>query len=854
MLCFRAGQKIRKGEKIKMKLIRYKGENLKMIKFLLGGLGTGSITLEGRGSLTDWEIFNRPSKGNILYGNFVALKIIQKEPVVKILARRPFLPFEGSSGLLNLRMEGLPHFAEAEFVNFFPFALINFIEKDFPLKISLSAYSPFIPLDDENSSLPIAVFEYKLKNVTRKKINISIAFSMMNPVGTDGTEKLDSPYNKCFGKNLNVFIKRDNFSGILFTSGKYNEEDIRYGNICLASDSKDVYFKNVIPGSWWHDFRELFDEFEKGTISNNYNEETEEGQTLIGILIVDKEILPHQEVNIKFYLSWYFPNRVNYWGLDEEVRNRILRNWYAEKFRNSTEVIEYFKAKEEDLEKRSRRFAELFFSSAMPKNFLNTISSQLHTLRSNTFLRIGDYFYGFEGCFDNYGCCPLNCTHVYNYEQAIAHLFPKLERKMREVDYLYNVDESGYMAFRTNIPPGVKIWRAKPAADGHAGTVLKAYRDWKISGDNEFLEKIYPNLKKSFEFIWKVWDIDRDGLMECEQHNTYDIEFYGPNPFTSFIYLSSCKAMAEIAQFMNDVKFSGICSEIYEKGKNNILSLWNGCYFIQKCDKTPTPPFQFLSGCLVSQLLGQALSDILGLGNIVDEKYIRKALDSILKFNFKKMSFHKNYMRIYALNDEEGILICTWPFKGRPEMPMPYCDEVWEGDEFVIAGMLVRRGMVNKAKKIIDAIVERHDGIKRNPFNSSECGYHYARALSCWFLVLTWTGFYVDNVAKVISFRPIIFKKRFSLFFLSGYAWGAYKYLILPGKELFEIEIESGFVEVKEINLKLWRNKKARNVEIKIDGSKVKTFEFNENRNLLNITFENLQKAEKNITITRFFA
>jgi non-lysosomal glucosylceramidase len=838
----------------KMKLITYKGENLKMIKFLLGGIGTGSISLEGRGSLTDWEIFNRPSKGNILYGNFAVIKIIQKEPVIKILARKPFPPYEGSIGLQNLRMEGFPHFEEAEFINFFPFAFINFIERNFPLKITLSAYSPFIPLDEDSSSLPVAILKYKLKNLTRKKINLSIAFSMMNPVGTDGTEKLTSPYNKCFGKNTNIFMKNENFSGLLFTSKKYNEDDIRYGNIFLGSDSENVYYKNIVSIGWWNDFREFWNEFEKGKIVNNFEGETNEGQTLIGVLIIDKEIMPYEETDINFYISWYFPNRINYWGLDEEVKNKMLKNWYSKKFKSSIDVLDYFKKNEEYFENKSKKFAELFFSSEMPESFLNTISAQFQTLRSNTFLRIDDYFYGFEGCSDNSGCCPLNCTHVYNYEQTIAYLFPNLEKKMREVDYLYNVNENGYMAFRTNIPLGIKIWNFKPAADGQTGTILKVYREWKISGDNEFLKKIYPNLKKSVEFIWKEWDTDKDGLIEGVQHNTYDVEFYGPNPFTSFIYIASLKAMAEISKFMNDIDFSNICNEIYEKGKKNILSLWNGYYFIQKCNKEPLPPYQFLNGCLDSQLLGQAFSDILNLGSIVDEKYIEKTLNSILKFNFKKLSSHKNYMRIYALNEEEGILICTWPFKDRPEIPMPYCDEIWDGgEEFVICGLLLKRGRINEAKMLIEAIVERHDGIKRYPFNYSECGYHYARPLSCWFIVLNWSGFSIDNVEKIMTFKPLIFKKRFTLFFSSGLAWGNYGYSILPGRELFEIKIENGFIEAKEINLKFWKKKKTKNLKIEIDGERINDFKFEEKEGILKIKFESLKRSEREITITRVF-
>ena len=125
-----------------MKLKKYKGENLKQIKFLLGGIGTGNVSLEGRGTLTDWEIFNRPGKGKNLYGNFVFLyvKSLREEPKFKVVAKTPFPPYESSYGLPNFSMEGYPFFEDAEFINFFPFAIINFLDKNFPLKVSLKAY------------------------------------------------------------------------------------------------------------------------------------------------------------------------------------------------------------------------------------------------------------------------------------------------------------------------------------------------------------------------------------------------------------------------------------------------------------------------------------------------------------------------------------------------------------------------------------------------------------------------------------------------------------------------------------------------------------------------------------------
>jgi len=840
-----------------MNVLRYWGENLKQIKFLLGGIGAGNVSLEGRGSLTDWEIFNRPSKGNEMYGNFVALKVEKKRnSFFRIVARKPFPPFDSSHGFKNFRMEGGPHFKECEFTNFFPFAVIDFIDKEIPVKVSLTAWTPFIPLDVDNSSLPIAIFTYRFKNLSREKTKIFLAFSMMNPVGTDGTEKLNNLENPCFGQNITNFIETESLRGLFFTSKKYEKDNPRYGNISLLTDAVSVSYKSQWEkGGWWNEFRSFWKEFKNGDFEKVEAKESPDGKTYFSTLGVNETISPGEETKINFYLSWYFPNRINYWGLDEEVKGKILKNYYAEKFSNSIDVSKYFVKNRESLERESRKFAEKFFSQSLPESFLTTISAQLNTLRSNTFFINSDgKFYGFEGCSDNSGCCPLNCTHVHNYDFTTPFLFPSLSKTQREVDYLFNTDENGYMAFRTNIPPGIKIWQSKPAADGQMGTIIKLYREWKISGDDEFLKKLYPSAKKTMSYAFENWDKNRDGLMEGKQHNTYDIEFYGENPFTSFIYLTALKAMREISEYMKDSEFASLCDEIYEKGKRNIVEkLWNKKYFIQKCNIHSVPPYQFLNGCLSMQLLGQFFSDMVNLGNLIDEKYINKTLFSIFRNNFKTdLSNHLNYMRIYAIGEEKGLLICTWEEGERPEIPMPYCDEVWTGEEFTFASLLLKRGFFKEAIKIVDAIDERYDGIKRNPFNHMECGYHYARGLSGWGLILSYLGFWVDNVKKELFFNPLIFRKNFSIFFSSGTGWGTYNYRILSGRETFKIEIDHGFLEAKKINLSYWKNRKTTSVKVLIDEREVKS-KFSESKNKISVEFDNIKRAEKSIEVKRIF-
>jgi uncharacterized protein (DUF608 family) len=672
----------------------------------------------------------------------------------------------------------------------------------------------------------------------------------MNPIGTDGTENLSSNSNICFGKNINIYKEDGEIKGLYLKSNKYDIESPRYGNISLFTDSKDVSYKTQWEKTgWWNDYENFWREFKRGEFEIVESKESEEGKTYWATLGVKEKIKGREEKEISFYLSWYFPNRINYWGLDEGVKNKILRNWYSKRFSDSIDVLNYYIEIKKYLKEESMKFASSFFSQTLPKNFLTTISSQFNTLRSNTFFITEDgNFYAFEGCSDNSGCCPLNCTHVYNYDFTISYFFPIFMKRQREVDYIHNTDENGYMAFRTNVPHGINLWKFKPAADGQMGTILKAYREWRITGDNDFLKRIYPKLKKTVEFSWENWDKNKDGLMEGEQHNTYDVEFYGENPFTSFIYLASLKAMEVISDFMDDEKFKNECKKIYEKGRKKIIEqLWNGEYFIQKCKIEPLPPYQYLNGCLTSQLLGQFFSDNLNLGSIVDEKYIEKTLSSIMKYNFINFSEHINFMRIYGIGNEKGVIVCSFPKNDRPEIPMPYCDEVWTGEEFVIAALLIRREKLKEAEKIIKAMDDRYDGEKRNPFCHIECGYHYGRGLSAFGLILSFLGFFADNVKKEVYFCPILSHKKINLFFSTGTAWGNYRYFVDKKEELIEIDILKGFIELERLILKV-KNYRIKKIEIKMDDVK-KDFDFSIDRGLVTISFKMTEVSSKKIII-----
>jgi len=290
------------------------------------------------------------------------------------------------------------------------------------------------------------------------------------------------------------------------------------------------------------------------------------------------------------------------------------------------------------------------------------------------------------------------------------------------------------------------------------GSVLKLYREWQISGDEPFLRRLWPRAKAALEYAWTSWDKDRDGVMEGEQHNTYDIEFYGPNTMMGTLYLGALKAGAAMAEAMGDREDAAVYRRLFESGRTKHEMLWNGEYYVQRVPSVQEVQpllsasdepwhanavvdgqlrYQYGAGCLSDQLLGQWLSTVVGLGHVLAPEHVGTALQSIYRHNFRHDFYdHPNAQRLYALGDEKGLVLCSWPRGERPALPFVYADEVWTGIEYQVAAHLVYEGHVAEGLAVVRGVRDRYDGRRRNPWNEVECGSHYARALASWSVLL----------------------------------------------------------------------------------------------------------------------
>src|SRR5258706_552388 len=127
----------------------FTGPSLAQVAFPLGGIGTGTVSLGGRGNLQEWEIFNRPNKGQDgkLDYTFFALRAEPKgdKGVTKVLERQYLPPFADGHGFGRGLLAGLARFKEVVFRGEYPFAWLDFQDDEMPVKVSLEAYNPFIP-------------------------------------------------------------------------------------------------------------------------------------------------------------------------------------------------------------------------------------------------------------------------------------------------------------------------------------------------------------------------------------------------------------------------------------------------------------------------------------------------------------------------------------------------------------------------------------------------------------------------------------------------------------------------------------------------------------------------------------
>jgi non-lysosomal glucosylceramidase len=781
----------------------YTGDRRRYVAFPLGGIGTGSVSLSGSGRLIDWSIHNRPA---IYHFNGYSHFAIKAEQAGKLLGARVLNgPYEGvPAGSPSARkfdgfgfganrdtLAGVPHFDEVTFRGRFPVAELEFHQAGFPGQVQMTAFSPFIPHNDRDSSMPVALFSFSIKNSTEAPIDYTLA-------ATVGNYGCDS--------GIHTFSRSDALSILHFTSANQDDSE-QQGDLAIITDAEEVEHVDYhFRGQWFDSLARYWREFARaGKLQERSYEKPRAVKNMFqqpehGTLAVRVRIEPGEIRKVRFSLSWNYPFGSIYWfnregpgspsypGLPPTWKNYYATQW-PDSVASGTDAFKRWDILETD----TAAFRDSLFSSSLPPEILDAVNGTLGILRSATVIRLeGGELWGWEGQHLSEGSCEGSCTHVWNYQQTLANLFPALERSLRETEFTYSQLASGGLTFRQRLPLGSGFDIIGPCADGHFGAIIKTYREWKNSGDDDWLRRFWPNVRRALEYAWAPenpdqWDPKKTGVLWGRQHHTLDMELFGPSSWLTTMYLAALKAGAVMAQAMGDSDFANECGELADKGGVYVDGeLFNGRYYVQKLDLSDRSvlsrfdqnrkagvlresfmeaywsdeygeiKYQIGEGCLTDQILGQWHADIAGLGDLLAPAKIRTALKTVFEQNYlADLRDHFNPCRVYAYENEAGLLNCTWPDGAtKPALPVPYAEEVWTGLEYMMASHLIQRGLVEEGLTIVRAARVRHDGSRRNPWNDMECGSYYIRALSSYALVNAYSGFSFDQRAGEIGLKP----------------------------------------------------------------------------------------------------
>lgn len=905
----------------------YRNEYLNRIAFPIGGMGAGMFCLEGTGAISHVSLRHHPDLMNEPY-TFAAIHVKGAAQGTKVLEGQVpdwklFGPVQSGLGRGD-KTYGLPRFEEAVFQSRFPFASIDLKDKDVPLDVKIVGWSPFIPTDENNSSLPVGVLEYQFTNTTGKSIETVFSYNTRNFVDGRGTiqgVKNGFVLNDTDNGGLAIYV--DNDAAVVdhcwFRGGWFDPQTVLWDNIRYGKMPDNQPVKEAAPGAsvyvpltlqpgetktvkvnfcWYlpdsdlsiglarktgkafvgnpskgtatgqqtvigYAGKQLLNSFEQGgdglmgiiqspqfKIDKRYLKFLVGGgnqadrtsvnlvvdgkivQTAVGnmseilneavwdlkayqgkkafIKVIDLDVYPwghiladqfvltnNKEEDIKALSSTAtlladFEGQG--WGdwqtIDSSAEEKMFvaeavdgestyRPWYSERFKSLNEVIQYWNANCATLKKNSELFSQSFYDSTLPAEVIEAVAANLTILKSPTVMRQWDgRFWAWEGCADEVGSCHGSCTHVWNYAQALSHLFPAMERTLRETEFNVSQNAEGHQSFRANMPISTPPHNFHAAADGQLGGIMKVYREWRISGDTQWMKALYPAVKASLDYCICTWDPKRKGIVEEPHHNTYDIEFWGPNGMCTSFYLGALTAMVEMSKTLKQP--SKEYETLLAKGKKYMENaLFDGEYFIQKIQwegleapnpvnvmsfggsysdealkllKAEGPKYQYGTGCLSDGILGMWMASVCGLKEVVDHEKVKSHLVSIHKYNLKKdLTDHYNPQRpAYACGNEGGLLLCTWPKGGALSLPFVYSNEVWTGIEYQVASHLMLKGEVEKGLDIVRECRKRYDGRIRNPFDEIECGHWYARAMASYGMLQGLTGARYDAVTKTM--------------------------------------------------------------------------------------------------------
>ncbi len=645
----------------------------------LGGIGAGKMEILPNGLFNAFTFENNWPQPIMAAAGFPGilgyhLGISTETKDASGLVRKSFLlqtaPLQKIPVLKNIRCEGI-----------FPRATLYYEEPTLGLDVRLEMFSPWIPGDLKNSSLPAIFFTLKVKNLRNAPVEVGFIFMGRNLSG-----------EWCVGRRNKIYDEKRSVA-IEFANNDPAPNDPRQGALrfsFLKADWKTSYIEswNAVTKNFsfnpetislraWEIFAE------EGKLPNTKSHFIAQGenQELCGAVSARQVIPSKKEKELSFAATWYFSKHP-------------LGHRYQKWFKSAGEVARYALSRKGFLKKQSEKIEKTVFSLPFPAWFNDALLTNLAPFFSSS-------WYVRDGRFAFYEApmiCPLMGTLDVGFYGSIplSYFFPELEVSQM-MQFARAQRKDGYIPHdlgknRIDLPSnGTTFYQWK---DLNPKFILMVYRDFLWAGDKKFLKKLYPHVKRAL--AWSINnDRDGNGLPDHEgADQTFDLwAFSGTNPYTSSIFLAALLACEKMGRLMGEGSFSKDCRGRFRKGSESFeRELWNGKYFGETCQ--------------LSQLNGQWYADLLDLGAIADRQKIKQALLYILKHN----GAHSSYGLVNSVRRD-----------GRLDTSNDHSKNIWSGMNYAFLSLCLLEGfplnnLLKEARKIWDNITL----IQRSPWNQPD--------------------------------------------------------------------------------------------------------------------------------------
>ncbi len=692
----------------------------------LGGIGAGKLEILPNGMLDNFTFLNnihnplssedsKGSKGILGFHFGIWIKDRGKK-TAKLLSTQGF---SGISGVESIKYNGV-----------FPFVNLDYEESSLPVKVTLEAFSSFIKGDEKKSAIPAAIFKFKVTNPFSRPMNVSFIGIGRNIIGEWGVGRFNQVVDT--QKNLSVH----------FYNKKTQNVDPRAGEMALTA-LKNNSVQSSYFGEWNMQgahfvfdrsslaLSECWSKFVEDGILPNVNSERvvqSESFQAGAALALKANLKPKSSQTFTFILSWYFPNYAE-------------GHMYEILYRNVGDVANYVTEKHSELYAGTKAWVkslnalniEPWLKDALANNLYTMVSSSLWTKR-NRF-----------GIFEAPQVCPLLGTLDVRFYGSLAlmYFFPNLELK-EMIEFAESQRPQGYIPHdlgfkRSDLPSNSTnglLWK-----DLNSKFILLCWRDYLYTKDESFLKKMYPFIKKAFYWLIST-DRNKDFLPDNEgADQTFDLwNFQGAGVYTSSIFLAALLSLEKMAGLMKDENMRKEAQVWFKNGRSSFeKKLWYKKYFLAyNSGKDALPeqkvPQRFKSekasiACMAAQLSGQWIAHLLGLGYIVSEEKVKKAL-----------------LSIFELNDSSpfGLVNAVFP-GGERDKTNRQSESCWFGVTYCVASLAIYEGFVKEGLSLAKKAWDNAAVNNLNPWNQPDMysaadgsyifGDHYMRNTVIWSLL-----------------------------------------------------------------------------------------------------------------------